>query len=179
MLSRQQVFSVPLAGPARRPEVRMLERSERKGHTSFGVAGCPIVRPFPNVNYEEPSNYLGLMRSGGLKTLKNKLGEYVRLAAGGGDPHLRSTASSPNSFRHATLARPCRPTPFSPRRSATASSPRRSIPMRPYPSASRSLRSTISWLSMLLVGSNFLAIDATCDLPPSADSWPPNVVSPS
>jgi len=125
MLSRQQVFSVPLAGPARRPEVRMLERSERKGHTSFGVAGCPIVRPFPNVNYEEPSNYLGLMRSGGLKTLKNKLGEYVRLAAGGAilisdRPRRRRTHSATRPWRALAV-----------RRRSRRGDPRR----RPHPAA--------------------------------------------
>jgi hypothetical protein len=129
----------------------MLERSERKGHTSFGVAGCPIVRPFPNVNYEEPSNYLGLMRSGGLKTLKNKLGEYVRLAAGGG------RSSSPIDRVVAELIPPRDPGAPLPSDAVLAEAIRDGVLTPPLdPDAALPERVPIAPLDYLL------AIDATC-----------------
>lgn len=61
------------------------------------------------------------MRSVGLKILKNKLSEYVRLAASGETVLVTDrTAWSPKSYRRAPDAAPCLPTPCSKRHTAKA-----------------------------------------------------------
>ena len=52
-------------------------------HEATDSGSKPAPRSVLRIDKEASGSYLGAMRSVGLKILKNKLSEYVRLAAGG------------------------------------------------------------------------------------------------